>query len=160
MNPSINESALFAQKYLEDLLSFFSLNTDVSSTIDDEVIQLTIPSTQLNGFLIGQNGENMRSFQYLISSALKNKNYQYYRVNLDIADYKKHRADRLKEKAEKWMKDVNEKDISIDLEPMNSADRRIIHQLAAEYNISSDSVGEGRDRHIVLKKLVSSEEKA
>jgi predicted RNA-binding protein Jag len=39
----------------------------------------------------------------------------------------------------------------MDLEPMNAADRRVIHQLAAEYGLTSESVGEDRDRHIVLK---------
>jgi predicted RNA-binding protein Jag len=34
---------------------------------------------------------------------------------------------------------------------MNAADRRIIHQLAAEYGLTSESAGDGRDRHIVLK---------
>ena len=37
------------------------------------------------------------------------------------------------------------------LEPMNAADRRVIHKLAADYDITSDSEGLGRDRHIVLK---------
>jgi hypothetical protein len=52
----------YAKKYLEDLLSFFGLNTDVYATTEDnEVIELNIPSTHLNGFLIGQRGETMRS---------------------------------------------------------------------------------------------------
>jgi spoIIIJ-associated protein len=151
MNESMEEAILFAKKYLEDLLSFFGLNTDVYATSDDEVIQLSVPSTHLNGFLIGQRGENMRSLQYLTSTALKNNNFEHNRVNVDIADYKRQRADRLKERAEDWMKQVRDTKKDMELEPMNSADRRIIHQLAAEYSITSDSVGEGRDRHIVLK---------
>jgi spoIIIJ-associated protein len=39
----------------------------------------------------------------------------------------------------------------MDLQPMNAADRRVVHQLAAEYGLVSDSAGDGRDRHIVLK---------
>ena len=66
---------VYAKKYLEDLLSFFGLNTDVQATSDGEVIQLNVPSTHLNGFLIGQHGENMRSLQYLTSTALKNNDY-------------------------------------------------------------------------------------
>lgn len=34
---------------------------------------------------------------------------------------------------------------------MNAADRRVVHRVAAEAGLSSESVGEGRDRHIVLK---------
>lgn len=151
MNGSLEEAILYAKKYLEDLLSFFGLNTDVYATSDDEVIQLNVPSTHLNGFLIGQRGENMRSLQYLTSTALKNNNYQHTRVNVDIAEYKKQRADRLREHAEEWVKQVRDSGQPMELKPMNAADRRVVHQLAAEYGLTSDSAGEGRDRHIVLK---------
>jgi spoIIIJ-associated protein len=151
INDSMEEAIAYAKKYLEDLLSFFGLNTDVHATSDDEVIQLNVPSTHLNGFLIGQRGENMRSLQYLTSSALNSASYANTRVNVDIADYKRHRADRLRERAEDWAKQVRDSGEPMDLEPMNAADRRVVHQLAAEYSLSSDSVGEGRDRHIVLK---------
>src|SRR3954451_22515091 len=78
---SLEEAILYAKKYLEDLLSFFGLNTDVYATSDDEVIQLNVPSTHLNGFLIGQRGDNMRALQYLTSTALKNNDYANNRVN-------------------------------------------------------------------------------
>ena len=151
MNDSMEEAIRYAKKYLEDLLSFFGLNTDVYATSDDEVIQLNVPSTHLNGFLIGQHGDNMRSLQYLTSTALKNNGYEHNRVNVDIAEYKKQRADRLRERAEAWVKQVRDSGESMDLEPMNAADRRVIHQLAAEYGLTSESAGDGRDRHIVLK---------
>ena len=151
MNDSMDEAAVYAKKYLEDLLSFFGLNTDVHVTNDDEVIQLSVPSTHLNGFLIGQRGENVRSLQFLTGNALKNNNFAYTRVNVDVADYKKQRADRLRERAEDWAKQVRDTGRPMDLQPMNAADRRVVHQLAAEYELSSESVGEGRDRHIVLK---------
>jgi len=150
MNESVEEAIQFAKKYLEDLLSFFGLNTDVHATNDDQVIQLNVPSTHLNGFLIGQGGENMRSMQYLISTALKNNNYANIRVNVDIAEYKKQRADRLREKAESWVVKVRETKEPLELEPMNAADRRVIHQLAADNGLSSESAGEGRQRHIIL----------
>jgi spoIIIJ-associated protein len=151
MNPSMDEAVVYGKKYLEDLLSFFGLNTDVDATSDDTVIQLSVPSTQLNGFLIGQRGENMRALQFLTSTVLKNANFEYSRVNVDIADCKKQRAERLRERAESWMKQVKDSNESMDLQPMNAAERRIVHQLAAEYGLTSDSVGDGRDRHIVLE---------
>lgn len=151
MNGSMEEAIVYAKKYLEDLLSFFGLNTDVYATSDDDVIQLQVPSTHLNGFLIGQRGENMRSLQYLTSTALKNNDFENTRVNVDIAEYKKQRADRLKDKAEDWVKQVKENNEERNLEPMNAADRRVIHKLASEYGILSESIGEGRERHIVLR---------
>ena len=50
-----DESIRFATKYLEDLLSFFGINVAVYSTIEDDVIQLSIPSTSMNSLLIGKN---------------------------------------------------------------------------------------------------------
>lgn len=151
MNDNLEEAIVYAKKYLEDLLSFFGLNTDVYATSEDEVIQLSVPSTHLNGFLIGQRGENMRSLQYLTSTALKNQDFTHTRVNVDIAEYKKQRADRLRERAEEWVKQVRDSGEPMDLKPMNAADRRVVHKLAAEYGVTSESDGAGRDRHIVLK---------
>ncbi len=149
---SIEESIQYAKKYLEDLLSFFGLNTEVyASNSEDEVIELQVPSSHLNGFLIGQRGETMRGLQFLTSSALKSNGYAMTRVNVDIAEYKKQRADRLREKAQDWINEVKESGQPKELHPMNSADRRVVHQLATDHGLQTESVGEGRDRHIVLQ---------
>lgn len=148
----VEESIQFAKKYLEDLLSFFGLNTDVYATTEDnEVIELHVPSTQYNAFLIGQHGDTMRALQYTVSATLKNNNYQVSRVNVDVADYKKARAERLVQTAEDWVKQVVSSGEPMELMPMNGADRRIIHKLASDNGLLTESVGEGRDRHVVLK---------
>lgn len=149
---SMEEAIQFAKKYLEDILSFFGLNTDVYATTEDnEVIELHVPSTHLNGFLIGQHGDTMRALQFLVASALKNNGHEYSRVNIDVADYKKARADRLAEKAEEWIKKAQESGEPMHLQPMNAADRRIVHKVANEAGLITESEGEGRDRHVVLK---------
>lgn len=144
-------SIAFAKKYIEDILSFFGLNTDVHVSCDDEVIELTVPSTHLNGFLIGQRGDTLRSFQQLLSTTLKNKEAAIHRVNLDIADYKKQRYDRLVEQTADWVKQVRDTTEPFHLPPMNAAERRVVHQAVSDYSdIVTLSEGEGRDRHIVL----------
>lgn len=148
----MEESIQFAKKYLEDILSFFGLNTDIYATTEDnEVIELHVPSTHLNGFLIGQRGDTMRALQYLVSTALKNNGQAVSRVNVDVADYKKARADRLSTQALDWLKKVKESGEPMHLQPMNAADRRTIHKLAGEEGLTTESEGEGRERHIVLK---------
>lgn len=155
----MEESIGYAKKYLEDLLSFFGLNTDVrASNSEDEVIELQVPSTHLNGFLIGQRGETMHAMQFLISSALKSNGYEVTRVNVDVAEYKLQRAGRLEKQAEEWVKAVKSSGQAMDLQPMNAADRRTIHKLASEHGLATESVGEGRDRHIMLKPVVDPEE--
>lgn len=154
----MEESLQYAKKYLEDLLSFFGLNTDVYATTEDgEVIELQVPSTHLNGFLIGQHGDTMRSLQFIVSTALKNNGYEVTRVNVDIAEYKKQRADRLAEKAEEWVKQVKDSGEPMHLNPMNAADRRTVHRVATEAGLETESEGEGRDRHVVLKPVNAQE---
>lgn len=149
----MEESILYAKKYLEDVLSFFGLNTDVYATSEEDVIELSIPSTHLNGFLIGQRGDTLRSLQFLVSNALRNNDYEYHRVNIDVADYKKQRSDRLTKTAQEWIAKVKETGEDMDLKPMNAADRRIVHKAASEAGLATESIGQGRDRHIVLKSV-------
>jgi spoIIIJ-associated protein len=149
---NIEEAIQFAKKFLEDLLSFFGLNTDIyATTEDDEVIELNVPSTHLNGFLIGQRGDTVRALQFMVSNALKSNGYAYSRVNVDVADYKKARAGRLAQTAEEWVKKVKETGEPMHLQPMNAADRRTVHKLANDEGLITESEGEGRDRHVVLK---------
>lgn len=147
----LEAAIVYAKKFLEDLLSFLGLNTDVHATHEDDVIQLNIPSTRMNGFLIGRAGDNMRSMQFLISTALKNQNYAHSRVNVDVAGYKQQRADRLAKTAEEWVKRVKDSGEPMELKPMNAADRRVIHKLASESGLTTESVGDGPTRHVVLK---------
>lgn len=140
-----------ARKFLEDILSFFGLNAVVSASSEDDVIELSVPSTHLNGFLIGQHGETLRALQALVSTMLKNAESALTRVNIDIADYKQHRAEKILEQLEGWVKKVREDGKPLHLKPMNAADRRTVHRgLEAYSDVTSHSEGEARDRHIVL----------
>ena len=98
------ESIRFAAKYLEDLLSFFGINVAVYATVDDEVIQLSVPSTSLNSLLIGRNADNLRALQHIVSMGLVAREGELTRVNVDVAGYKRQRADRIAEKAEGWIR--------------------------------------------------------
>jgi len=144
-------SIRYAKEYLENLLSFFGLNIDVYATSDGEVIELHVPSTHLNGFLIGQQGDTMRALQFMVMNALKNNDYEVTRVNVDVADYKKNRAERVAKEAETWVLEVKKSGKPMELKPMNAADRRTVHQVASEAGLVTESVGEARERHIVLK---------
>lgn len=149
-----DQSIDYAKKYLEDLLSFFGLNTAVTVRCDDDVIELGVPSTHLNGFLIGQRGDTLRSLQYLLSMALKNQNAELTRVNIDVANYKHHRAQRLADQVREWCEQVVRSSEPMSLKPMNPADRRVAHHVVGEFgSLESHSEGEGRDRHLVISKV-------
>ena len=144
------ESIEFARTYVADLLTFFGINVSVEVSVEDDVIELSVPSTELNSLLIGRNAETLRSLQYLVSTVLRNKNADLTRVNIDIADYKKLRAERLAKQAREWIEEVRRTGTT-HVEMLNAADRRIVHQVATEYSdIQTFSEGEGRERRITI----------
>ena len=74
-------------------------------------------------------------------------------MNVDVANYKRQRADRIAEKAEGWIAKVREsgQPMTVDL---NAADRRIVHKVAADYSdIETHSEGEGRERKLIIVKV-------
>ncbi len=148
-----DESIRFATKYLEDLLSFFGINVAVDSTVDDEVIQLSIPSTSMNSLLIGKNANNLRALQHIVSMALTSRDGELTRVNVDVADYKRQRAERIAEQAEEWIREVRVTGQSKRLN-LNAADRRVVHKVAADYSdVKTYSEGEGRERQLIIEKV-------
>ena len=145
------ESILFAKKYVEDTLSFFGINVDVYATADEDVIEINVPNTYLSNLLIGKNGDTLRSLQFLVRSTLIQKNAELTRVNVDVADYKRRHNDRIAEQAEKWAHEVLASGEPMNLRPMNPAERRVVHKVLADYSqLSTESEGEGRDRHIII----------
>lgn len=143
-------SLAYAKKYLEDLLSFFEVNVDIDARVEGDVIELSVPSTEHNSILIGRGAETLRSMQYAVSTVLRNKDAALVRVNIDIADYKKQRADKVAEQARGWMEKVRETGDS-HVANLNAADRRVVHQVATEFeDIETFSEGEGRERKIII----------
>jgi len=84
---------------------------------------------------------------------LVSKNAEIVRVNVDVANYKRQRADRIVEKAEGWIKKVRETGKPMEIN-LNAADRRVVHKLAQDYSdIDTHSEGEGRDRKLIISKI-------
>lgn len=144
------ESLEFAQKYVADLIAFFGVNADVQASVEDEMIAVSVSSTDINSLLIGRNAETLRSIQLLVSQALRSKGVENSRVNIDIADYKKQRAEKIEVQAREWIEEVRSTGDS-HVAHLNAADRRVVHRVAGEYSdIRTFSEGEGRDRRIVI----------
>lgn len=145
-----DQSVAFAKKYLEDMLAFFEINVEVEVVISEDVIEAAIPSTEFNSILIGRSAETLRSIQYLLSTTLRNQDAEMARVNIDIADYKKQRAEKIAEQAREWIEVVRKTGDS-HVASLNAADRRVVHQVAAEYeDVQTFSEGEGRERKIII----------
>lgn len=144
------ESLEQAKKYLSDILSFFGVNVEVEGKLEEDVIELNVPTTDINSLLIGRNADTLRSMQFLVSTMLRTNDAEVTRVNIDIADYKKQRAEKLADDARGWIEEVLRTGDS-KVVNLNAADRRVVHHVAGEFeNIRTFSEGEGRERRIVI----------
>lgn len=146
------DSVAFAQKMLQDMVSFYGVNATIDASNQDGIIHLAVSDSEDNSILIGRNAETLRSFQYILSTALRNSDAELVRVNVDIAGYKRQREEKIAEKAKGWIEGVLESG-----EPyrahINAADRRIVHGVAQECEgVETHSEGEGRERCIVITK--------
>lgn len=149
---SREESVQLAVKAVQDVVSFFEVNPEVTAHVEDDVITVSVASSDANSLLIGRNAETLRSIQTLVIGMLHASDAELTRLNVDVADYKKQRADKLAEKAHGWMERVRETG-----EPyvvgLNAADRRVVHKVATEYSdIATHSEGEGRERKLIIER--------
>ena len=149
------ETIEFVKKYMEDILSFFDLNVEVSVTLDDDVVIVAVPSSERNSLLIGRGAETLRSLQYIVSATLYSQGAAVSRVSLDIADYKKQHAEKIAEKARGWIEEVRDSGASKVIE-LNPADRWTVHHVAHQYDdIITYSEGDGRSRHLIISQKSS-----
>lgn len=143
----------FIKSYLEDVLSFFGLNTKVEASVDEHTIELAVPSSRLNGFLIGQRGENLRSLQHLANMALKRAGHEDMVVVIDVADYKKQQNERLANQATELAAQVAKGGEDYTFDFLSAYERRVVHKaLDGLKDVKTESVGEGHDRRLVIKK--------
>lgn len=102
------------------------------------------------GVIIGHRGETLDSLQYLAGLAANNGG-GYYKVSLNIGDYRQRREETLVNLAARICKQVIETGKCRTLEPMNPYERRIIHTAVQNFDgVTSASFGEGAERRVVI----------
>ncbi len=103
------------------------------------------------GVAIGRRGETLDALQYLTSLAANSKESGYYRVVINIGDYREKREITLRGVAKRMAGQVLRTGRSRSLEPMNPYERRIIHTAIQEIEgVTSNSIGEGSNRRVVI----------
>lgn len=117
----------------------------------DDVARFTILTDDAR-VLIGHNGQNLHSLEYLLKRMLQKEQGDIPRFFLDVNGYRANRLDELKEEARGVAKKVRLYRKEVRLRPMNSFERRIIHTALAEYpDITTESIGDAEQRAVVIK---------
>ena len=102
-------------------------------------------------FLIGEKGNTLNSFEYLLSTTRQFKNIK---IVVDSNNYKEKREKSLRDLARKKGKAVLSTGNAIKLNPMSARERKIIHEeVSFMKGLQTESVGEEPKRYLVIKKL-------
>ena len=103
------------------------------------------------GAVIGRRGEVLTALQYLVSLAANNGDDSYFRVSLNIGNYREKRESYLENLAKKTAARALKINKNLALEALNPYERRIVHTVVQKIDgVSSWSVDEGAKRHVVI----------
>lgn len=151
----LSDAIEFAQEYLVNAISSFGITATTKASLSDDIIKITINSDH-NSILIGKNGRTLQALNELTKLAVSSRFKKRYRVLLDIADYKGDKYKRVIHMAKRTAYEVQKTHVDAELDPMTADERRVVHNaLSRIRNISTESTGEGKKRHIVIKYVAS-----
>ena len=147
----LNQTVAAAKEWLDGLIYTYNINATVEIEPREHDVYANIVGENL-GVLIGYHGEAMEAIQHLLNTHLYNKLKGAKRVFIDVSGYRAKRTNDLKELAHKIAGRVLENKRSYKLDPMNSFERRIIHEeLSQTQNITTHSEGEEPNRYLIVE---------
>ena len=108
---------IIVKDFLEPLFDKLGIEADMEMTMEDCLINIRLTGDDV-GIIIGRRGETLDALQYLLSLVINRYTRDYTRVILDVADYRKKRAETLQRLAKRLRKGFQTRR-NITLEAMN-----------------------------------------
>jgi len=150
---TVEQQADIIADFVEGLVEAYGLDGEVSQAkIDDETIEVQIEGDDL-GLLIGPKGQTLTAIQELSRTVVQRRasGTHHGRVRLDVSGYRQRRREALERFARSVADDVRESGVQKALEPMNAADRKVVHDTVNEIDgVSTVSEGEDQRRRVVI----------
>lgn len=127
------------------------IEVNIESKVRDEMLTVSLYSEN-NNILIGKNGRTIDALSTIIKQMVTNETGKPFKFNLDVADYKLKQQKRIESLAKRVARDVKRSKIEAKLDPMNSYERRIIHNILNDNKfVYTESEGEEPNRYVVIK---------
>jgi spoIIIJ-associated protein len=144
-----------AQEMVEQLLRLMAIEAHVSLEIDEsQVVHVQIDGEDL-GALIGRHGETLVSLQSVLSLMVNREaraEGEHYKVLVNVGNYRERQEESLQAMARRSAERVRFTRKPLTLPFMSAYDRRIVHMaLQQEPDVMGESVGEGRERRLVVR---------
>ena len=139
------------KNYLQKIIKTMGITAVIETKTREEIPTFNIVAPDVS-ILIGKNGRTIEALQNITRQMLNTELNTYYRFLIDVNDYKAQRKVRLEKTAKYTAQEVAKTKVEAHLEPMNSYERRIIHNvLTNSKDVITESEGEEPNRHVVIK---------
>ncbi len=141
----------FIKDFALKITSDMGFQTQIESKVRDGILNITLHSDN-NNLLIGKDGKNMAALSTIIRQAVYNELGFFYKFNLDVGEYKLKQQKNIERMAKSVARDVAKSKVEAKLEPMNSYERRIVHNILNDDKyVYTESFGEEPNRYVVIK---------
>jgi spoIIIJ-associated protein len=153
-----------AKSYLEKMLAILDIDAQVyEENIDESTTCLRIDCKASDAkLLIGRKGQTLEAIQFLLRQMCRGGGrLDQTHFMLDVLNYRSRRREQIVDQAKEGAVSVlNGETEEFSLQPMSAFERRVVHKYLQEHfpELSSDSKGQGEDRHIVISYVGLSEE--
>lgn len=146
----VEEKAECAADFLVGLLEAFGLEGTVETRIEDDLVFAEVQGENL-GALIGRQGRTLAAVHEVTRTVVQRRLQTYVRLVVDVEGYREERRQALAKYATKLAKRVREDGVEVALEPMNPADRKVIHDaINDEEGVGTYSEGREPKRCVVI----------
>ena len=148
----LNDEADIAADYLEGLLDIVDYEGDIEMGVRNNrpTVQIVADDDTDIKHLIGRNGEVVDALQQLTRLAVQQKTGERSHLIVDVDGYLKRKRQRLHDLALDAIDEARETGEPVDLKPMNSFERKIIHDVVREEGMKSRSHGEEPHRYVTV----------
>lgn len=149
---TINKNAdKIAKEFLEEIFQKMKISIEIDAKINEKNNLVINLKGEDIGIIIGKRGQTLDSLQYLVNLVINKGEFAYMSVSIDTEDYRERRKQTLENLAINLSKKVKKINRSVNLEPMNPYERRIIHsKLQNDKNVKTYSEGEEPFRYVVI----------
>ncbi len=143
-----------AREFLTGVLSQMKIGAEVAASESEDQILLDIQCADEEDVqrIIGRRGQVMDALQHLVGKVVsRTREGSGKPVVVDAAGYRTRHIERLEGLATRMAEKCLGQGSPVDLNPMTPHDRRIVHMTIAKLDgVSTESAGEGEDRHVVV----------
>jgi spoIIIJ-associated protein len=151
---ALESQADAAADFLDELLGFMEIDAIAEPNPQGSHMYVDIvdgPDEDMS-LLIGRNGQTLEAIQELTRMAVSRRLDQRVRIIVDVEDYRKRQESRLEERARELAEKALETGLEQELEPMNSYERKLVHDAAASVGgVETASRGEEPTRYVVIR---------